>query len=71
MKEGGFRRQSRISLHEAKLREFREKKKLLNPYERQSLLESSNQDERLRLEDLSKRTNFYSIKNDKLTYNRH
>lgn len=44
---------------------------LLNPYERQSLIESSNQEEKLRLEDLAKRTNFYSIRNDKLTYNRH
>ena len=40
-KMDGFQKQTRISLREAKLREFREKKKLLNPYERDMLLESS------------------------------
>ena len=70
-KMDGFQKQTRISLREAKLREFREKKKLLNPYERDMLLDSSTQDERLRLEDLTKRTNFQSIMTDKLRYDRH
>ena len=70
-KEGGFLKQKRISLREAKLREFREKKQLLNPYEKISMLESASQEERLRLEEVSKRTNFYSIRNFKLSYNRH
>ena len=34
-------------------------------------MESSNQEERLRLEAIDKRNNFYSIRNFKLSYNRH
>lgn len=35
------------------------------------LLESASQDERLRLEELAKRTNFQTIYTDKLRYDRH
>ena len=70
-KTGGFQAQTRVSLREAKLREFREKKSLLNPYERDALIGSSSQEERLRLEDLTKRTNFHNAQNFKVTYNRH
>jgi hypothetical protein len=57
-KQGGFEREYRISLHEAKLREFREKKQLLNPYERTLLLDGASQEERLRLDEVDKRTSF-------------
>ena len=69
--EHGFARTTRISLREAKLREFREKKKLLHPYEREQLLDSASQEERLRLTAVDKRTNFASTKDFKVTYNRH
>ena len=58
MKTGGWVAKSRLSLKEAKLAEFRLKKKLLNPYERDLLLDSANQEERLALEDRLKRTTF-------------
>ena len=70
-KESGFHRQTRISLHEAKMIEFKEKKKLLNPYDKELLLDSANQEERLRLEDVSKRTSFNNVHTDKLRYDRH
>ena len=58
-------------MREAKLIEFRERKKLLNPYERPLMLESASQEERIRLEDLAKRTSFETMYTNKLSYDRH
>ena len=67
----GFQSTKLISLREAKLIEFRERKKLLNPYERPMLLESASQEERIRLEKVAKRTSFENMYTSKLTYDRH
>ncbi len=49
MANGGFLNTSRMTLKQAKLREFREKKKLLNPYERDMIISAANQEEQIRL----------------------
>ena len=67
----GFQNSKIITLREAKLIEFRERKKLLNPYERPLLIDGASQEEKIRLEDLAKRTNFESMYTNKLSYDRH
>ncbi len=44
---------------------------MLNPYERTALLDGASQEERLRLDVVDRRTNFYSIRNFKVSYDRH
>jgi len=62
---------SRKSLREVKMEEFRERKKLLNPYERPLLLDSASQEERIRLDQLDKQTSFSSMHDFTVTYDRH
>jgi hypothetical protein len=50
--------QRRISLKEAKLKEFRARKALLNPYEKTKLLENADEEEKAKLEKLSGKVNF-------------
>ena len=42
MKNGGFTSTSRQSLYQTKLKEFRERKKLLNPYSREQMIEGAS-----------------------------
>ena len=51
----------RVSLLDIKKQEFRERKKLLNPILREQLLDSSTEEEKIRLEALAKKTSFNNL----------
>ena len=61
------------SLHTIKLKEFRERKALLNPYTQQKMLEegSTTEEENTRLQKLVKINKAIDMKTFKMTYNRH
>ena len=61
------------SLQQVKIDEFNEKKKLLNPYSKQKMLEEESQPEEEldRLKFLAKNTSMSDMKTFKMTYNRH
>ena len=61
----------RISLREAKLKEFRERKILLHPYEKTKLLENADNEEKSRLELLANKVDFKNCVDFALTYDRH
>ena len=49
MQTSGFQSKTRMSLRQAKLKEFREKKKLLHPFERDQLISGASELEQVRL----------------------
>lgn len=61
----------RISLREAKLKEFRVRKTLMNPYDKMRLLENSSDEEKEKLEKLAKNVNFENCANFTLSHDRH
>jgi hypothetical protein len=63
--------QHRLSLREAKLKEFRERKALLNPYDKEKLLEAAGEEQKPRLEKLSRSVNFQNCEQFTISYDRH
>ena len=59
----------RVSIRELKLREFRERKALLNPYKREQLISSSVNSEQL--QKLSEKVSVSTMYTFKITYDRH
>lgn len=60
-----------MSLKEAKLKEYRERKALLNPYDKEKLFEAAGEEEKPRLEKLSKTVNFQNCEQFTISYDRH
>jgi len=61
----------RVSLLDIKKQEFRERKKLLNPILKEQLLDSSTEEEKIRLEALAKKTSFNNLEYFDISYDRH
>ena len=61
----------RISLREAKLKEFRIRRALMNPYDKTRLLETSSDEERNQLEKVAKDLNFVNCTDFTISFDRH
>lgn len=61
----------RMSIREAKLKEFRKRKALLNPYEKNKLLENATDEEKSQLEKLAGTVNFKNCEHFTLSIDRH